>query len=360
MRRRKLGVAIASGATAGEVAFPGSSMPDPEGTRERVVSGSLSVLLHALLIAGIFLGAWLTPDEVIEEIIEITRLEDIEQAQEEPAPAPKVIAEARAAYDPAPMALAPQIVNPAVIQRAAPVVDARVLQVDTVSPVRAPREVKRATRVVEQARAYESIATATASPVAIDAQAPAIRGPIEVQAPSGIQSGPRQIASVGNTVGVANPQALGSGSSVREGIASNRDVHGAKEGVRAQVNWSVGPGGRGPGGSGTGPGGVSKEACLSRAEVNAYLAHVKNRVLTRWVLPGNVQGDTSVTLRFAIDPAGSANRVDVVNAGNAKLGESAVAAMRSASPFDPRSDRVRCLAGTPLVATFKNPTVAAN
>jgi hypothetical protein len=24
------------------------------------------------------------------------------------------------------------------------------------------------------------------------------------------------------------------------------------------------------------------------------------------------------------------------------------------------SDRVRCLAGTPLVATFRNPTVAAN
>ena len=35
-----------------------------------------------------------------------------------------------------------------------------------------------------------------------------------------------------------------------------------------------------------------------------------------------------------------------------QVGDSVVAAMRSASPFDQMSDRVRCLANTSLVGTF--------
>jgi hypothetical protein len=365
MRRRRIGAAAHAGAGGGAVAalgdFPAPVMPEPEGGRAKAVSGAVSVLLHGAALGGILLAAWLTPPEVVEEIIEITRLEDLQEpAREEPAPAPRVIRESAGRYDPAPMALAPQVVNPAVVQRAAPAVAARRLEVESVSPVQAPREVRRASRVVEQARAYQSVASATASPVAVDAQAPAIRGPIEVQAPAGVQSGPRQVVSRGNTVGLAGPQALGTGSSVREGVASGRDVLGSDTGVRAQVNWSVGSGGRGSGGSGTGPGGVPAEDCLRRAEVASYMQHIKSRVLSRWVLPTGVEGNREVTLRFSLDPAGTANRVEFVNTGNAVLGESAAKAMRSASPFDPMSDRVRCLAGTPLVATFRNPTVAAN
>jgi TonB family protein len=166
---------------------------------------------------------------------------------------------------------------------------------------------------------------------------------------------------VGSGVGIADPSALGSGSSVREGIASNRDVLGAKTGVRAQVNWAVGHSNmRGSGGEGTGPGGVTWDQCLARPEVRAYQQHIKDRVLSRWMLPPDVEANHSVALRFVLDPAGTANRVSVVSASNQVLGESAVQAMRSASPFDPMSDRVRCLAGNPLVATFKNPIVATN
>lgn len=359
--RRIHAVAPGGAAALPPEAFPGTPMPEPESNRTRVLTGGLSLLLHGGLIGALLLAAWLAPPEMVDEIIEITRLEDVQEpAQEEPAPAPRVIAESSGRYDPAPMALAPQVVNPAVIQRAAPAVAARKLEVEAVSPVQAPREVKRASRVVEQARAYQSVASATTSPVAVDAQAPAIRGPVEVQAPSGIQSGPRQVRSSGGTVGIADPQALGTGSSVREGIASGRDVLGSPTGVRAQVNWSVGAGGRGSGGSGTGPGGVSPDACLRRTEVASYMQHIKSRVLSRWVLPPNVRGNLEVTLRFSLDPAGTANRVEFVETADPLLGESAVRAMRSASPFDPMSDRVRCLAGTPLVATFRNPTVAAN
>ena len=335
-------------------------MPEPSGARERVVSGGVSLLLHGLALAALVLAAALAPVELVEEIIEITRLE--EAAQEEPAPAPRVIAESSGRFDPAPMALVPQIVNPVVVQRAAPVVNAERLQVETVAPVQAPREVERATRVVDQARAYQSVAQATASPVAVDTQAPAIRGPVELEARGTIQSGPRQVARAGDTVGVAGPEALGTGSSVREGIASNRDVLGARTGARADVNWNVGSGlGRGGGGgSGTGPGGVSWETCMQRPEVQAYLERIRSRVLSRWVLPPEVGANQSVTLRFVLDPAGTANRVEYVNSGHTGLGESAVRAMRSASPFDQMNVQVRCLAGSPIQATFRNPSVATN
>ena len=357
MRTRRIGSAAA--ATAGGPEFPGIAIPDPEGTRGRWLTGGISLLLHGAAIGAIILAAWLAPEEMIEEISEITRIEE-EVASEEPAPAPRVLAETFGRYDPAPMALPPQVVSPAVIQRAAPVVNAEQLEIDTLSPVQAPREVQRASRQVETARAYQSVAQVTTSPLVIDAAAPAIRGPVELHAPSGIQAGPRQVAR-GGGVGIADPSALGSGSSVREGITSNRDVLGGKTGVRAQVNWAVGDSNmRGSGGQGTGPGGLSWEQCMSRPEVQAYMQHIRTRVLNRWVLPPNVAGNHEVALRFVLDPAGTANQVVFVSSDDHVLGASAVRAMQSASPFDQMSDRVRCLAGTPIVATFRNPTVAAN
>jgi len=344
-------------ATAPE-GFPGEVMPEPEGLRGQLASGGVSLLLHGSLLLSMLLAAWLAPQETVEEVIRIKPLPD-EIAQEESAPRPKVLAESLGRFNPAPMALPSQVVNPAVIQRRTAVVAARKVQVDTVSPVQAPRNVERASRHVDTVRAYQSVAAATAQPVAVESLAPALAGPLEPRIQSGTQSGPRQVVPTGSTVGRAGPQALGSGSSVREGIASSRDVLGGREGVRAQVNWAVGAGGgRGLGGHGTGPGGVTFEQCTKRPEVQRYMARIKSRVMARWVLPVDAASNLTVQLRFVLDPAGSAQRVEFVG-GSPVLGESAVDAMRSASPFDQMPDRVRCLAGYPLVATFRNP-VAAN
>lgn len=362
MRARRIGgmAHAAAGAAAGAEDFPGSTMPEPEDGRTRLISGAVSVLIHAGLIAALLIAVWLTPEEMVEELIEITRIE--ETAPEEPAPAPRVLAESSARFDPAPMAMAPQIVSPAVIQHATPVVNAERREIDTLSRVQAPREVTRAVTVVDQARAYQAVARATVSPVAIDAQAPAIRGKVDIHAPAAVLAGPRQVAVSGQTVGTAGPNALGTGSSVREGVASNRDVLGARTGVRAEVGWEVGNGlGRGPGGDGTGDrGGVTWEQCTARPEVQAYLGRIKSRVLSRWVLPPDVDANQATTLRFILDPAGTANQVDFVSSPSPALGESAAKAMRSASPFDQMSPRVRCLAGNPIQATFRNPSVATN
>jgi hypothetical protein len=370
LRARRMGRALyaPAGAAAGQAGaapeFPGIEIAEPEGARGRVVSGSVAAALHAALIGALLLIAWLAPVEEIEELIEVELLREDpkEAAPEKPAPAPRVVAESSGAFNPAPMAVAPQVVSPAVIQRAAPVVAARELQMESLGAVQAPREVPHAAPVVDQARAYQSSVQVTASPIAIDAVAPAIRGPIETQAPSGgVLAGPRQVVSAGDTVGIADPQALGSGSAVREGIASSRDVLGAKTGARAEVNWAVGSGNlRGSGGDGTGPGGVSLDDCMKRAEVQSYMSRVRNRMLQRWALPSHTSANQSVTLRFRLDPAGTASSVEVVASADPALGQTAVSALRSASPFENMSDPVRCLAGTPLVATFKNPSVAAN
>jgi hypothetical protein len=67
-----------------------------------------------------------------------------------------------------------------------------------------------------------------------------------------------------------------------------------------------------------------------------------------------------VSLSFRLDPSGSASEVNFVSADNPAVGASAVEAMRAASPFDQMSDRVRCLAGDRLTATFTLENLATN
>jgi hypothetical protein len=359
LRSRRLGDALYAPAQAGvdpAAAFPGLDLDASRSRRGRVISGGLSLAIHGGILGALLLAAWLAPVEEIEELIELQRVQD--EAKEEPAARPRVVAErSSAVFDPAAMAVAPQIVNPVVVQQRAPAVTAEKIDVESLSAVKAPTEIARATPVVvEQARAYQSVAPVVTQPVAVEGVAPAVRGPVERVAPVGIQSGPKQVAS-GDTTGIADARALGTGSSVKEGIVSGRDVHGAATGARAEVHWAVGSGNlRGTGdGSGTGPGGVSSDDCMARPEVVAYMARVKQRMYDRWALPPDIPDNQTVELRFQLDPAGTASRVEFVRAQDSRLGASAVEALRAASPFDHMSDRVRCLANSTLVGTFKNP-----
>jgi hypothetical protein len=363
-RSRRVGDALYARPRAGvdpAAEFPGLDLDASTSRRGRVVSSGLSLALHGGLLAALLLAAWIAPVEEIEELIELQRVQD-EVAKEEPAARPRVVAErASPVFDPSAMAVAPQIVNPVVIQQRAPAVVAQKVEVESLSTVQAPTEIARAAPiVVEQARAYQSIAPVVTQPVAVEGVAPAVRGPVEHVAPVGIQSGPKQVAS-GTTAGIADARALGTGSSVKEGIVSGRDVHGAKTGARAEVHWAVGSGNLrgGGGGDGSGPGGVSSDDCMRRPEVQAYMSRVKQRMYDRWALPVDLPGNQSVELKFQLDPAGTASRVDVVSAQDSRLGQSAVEALRAASPFDHMPDRVRCLANSTLVGTFRNPVQSA-
>lgn len=353
-KRARAATHRSSGALAAVAApvgvFPGRAMPEPAGARERLVSSGLSILIHAALMAAIALTAYLAPEEVKEQIIEITRIDDAPENDTSGSPRPRAIAESTGRFAPAPMALQAHVINPAVIQaRAANVAAAQAINIEAVAAVAAPREiVHTAAPTVEAARTYQSIAAVTATPVDTSAATAQISGNVAIQAPQGVIVGPRQVTTTGATVGIGGPTALGTGSSVREGIASGRDVVGGKTGERASMHGVYGEGGgRGFGGTGTGSGGG--KPCGQRPEVSSYIERVKGRVLSRW--KGSGRGEVELT--FRIDAAGTASEVEFLSAPASDVGAAIVDAMRVASPFEPMSEGVRtCLAGETLVATF--------
>lgn len=344
MQRLRLADVAATGGGAA-IEFPGLSLPEPEAGKRRWISGSIAALLHAGAVVVLLVLAAVAPEEEEEELIPVQLVRELETKSEEPAPAPKALAERRSVtFAPSAQAVAPQVVNPTVAAEASPAMAAERLEVDTAFSAVRPREISQAAVAVETVEAITSVA---AAPTRLDldtSAGPALRGPIESVAPVGPSVGPRVVAAGESGIGLA-PVRVGDGSSVREGVSSTRDVLGSPDGPRlASVNTRVGEGYlRGTGGSGTGVGGDAVD-CLERPEVGTYLENVKGRMYSRWALPPNVPSGAAVLLRFRLDAGGSAHDVEPVEVDDQRLAESAVAALRSASPFPPMSDRVRCLA----------------
>jgi TonB family protein len=382
---RTLRLAFRPGAqVAPAAAFPGFLQADTDDRRSRWVSGSLAVLLHGSLVAGLVLYTWLNPT-LIEDVIPVQLLKEeapkpkppppvarVEPKpapspapepprekpapvpKENPAPAPKALAERRTVdFAPQAQAVAPQVINPSVVAKAAPAIDAKKLE--GVGVV-APREIAHPTSVASVSP-IASIAPAQVSKIDTGSASPALRGPVEVAAPVGQSVGPRQVVTSGATVGTGTQVTNLGGSSVREGVVSGRDVLGSANGAPlASINTRVGDGNlRGDGGTGDGQGGGGgAEDCDSRPEVLSYIEGVKSRMLSRWDLPTGVESGQSVKIRFKLDASGSVQVAEVVSASDGRLSESAVSALRSASPFPAMPDRARCLAGRLYTGSFKN------
>jgi TonB family protein len=373
MRTRRIGAASRAGsaATIRREAFPGMNLEVASKRGESVRSGALSFTIHAALILLLLLLAYMTP-AIREEILPVQIIkeappppppppvEEVEAKPEpkpEPAPAPKALAERRSLdFAPQAQAVAPQIVNPTVIQQAAPSIAAQKIQMNEVAAVVAPKDIAHATVVAERATAIASVATAQVAKVDLGAaSAPALRGQTNAALPTGASAGPRQVVAEGNTVGTGSAVNLGSGSSVREGIASNRDVLGSPEGAPlANVNTRVGQGFmRGEGGNGTGgSGGGDFNECVNRPEVRNYLEQVRVRMYQRWSLPGDAPADQKVLLNFTLDASGSVMTAELASASDPAVGATAVEALRAAAPFAAMPPRVRCLARHGLKGTF--------
>jgi hypothetical protein len=394
LRDLRLGAAARAGA-APRLSFPGFSTPGPEGRGRRLLAGLAAIGVHAVLIGGLLLAERIFPPQEKEKPIAVALLPPppppapkppppeprVERAptpaptpaprpaptpvakrEPAPAPAPKALAERRSVqFAPQAQAIQPQVVNPTVIARAAPAVAAPRLDVNTVSSVTAPREIASAPLAVESVQAAPSPVAAVVSKVDLGATgAPALRGPIDAQAPVGASVGPRPVVASGSTVGTGTAT-TGDGSSVREGRLSSRDVLGTSDGPRlANVDTRVGQGNlKGPGGTGTVLGGGDPD-CDTRPEVRAYMDQIKQRTLARWATTGNAPpGRVRARLRFQVDVGGSASRVEMISADDPRVGSSVVDALRAASPFPPMSDRVRCLADSQLTATFTLETTSS-
>lgn len=348
--------------TSTGLAYPGYEEPG-DGARTRAFMTG-SALVHGAGFAVLVLLAGLAP--VLEEqVIPVQLLKEIEPPPpppEEPAAAPKALAMRRdLPFAPAVQAVAPQIVNPNIIAEAKPAVAAEALQMAAIAESAAPTEISARTLVVERVSVVNTAVRAVASPVDIPgATGPVVRGPTRVEGVVGPSVGPRRVeaAAAGTTMGTGPLHMGGNGSSVKDGVLSDRDVIGSPDGALiVSVDTQIGDGllaGNTPGGTGTAI--EAKTDCLRSPAVQSYLSRVvKPRVYERWVLPPGVDAGRKVTLRFHLDIAGSASQVAIVNAEDNALGASAVDALRAAAPFPPMPDDARCLAQRAINATFSNP-----
>lgn len=363
MRSLRLGAAQ-GGASPAE--FPGMLLPGPGDRKPSWVAGAISTVIHLSILGLAAFMASYAPEIEEEELIPVQLIREIPEATPDPAPAPRALAERRSVnFGPAAQAITPQVVNPTVVAQAAPSVAAERLQIDAVHSVAAPREITRSNVAVETVEAVTSVAGVESTRVELeDAAAPALRGPIEIDAPVGPSVGPRAIVAEGSTMGTGPAEVREAGSSVRAGVLSDRDVLGSPTGPRlASVNTRVGTGhlgGSGGTGSGLG-GGVAPDDCLDRAEVQRYMALVRQRMEARWRATDSGGRRVKAVLRFSIDPGGSARGIELVSADDEGLGQAAVGALRAASPFPPMSDPVRCLADNVLRGRFTlSPDFAAN
>jgi TonB family protein len=354
--------AASAGAAGGE--FPGVLDHEREDSRRTWLTGGAAAALHLGSLAALMLVASFAP-QVAEQIIPVQILkEEVAPEPNDPAPAPKALAERRLPnFAPQVQTIAPQIVNPRVIADASPAVSADALQMDAVSSVVAPTQISRSSApVVERVSVVNSPIAGRASKVDVQAVGgPAVRGPVKIDAPVGPSVGPRQVqvASAGRSMGTGKLQIGGDGSSVREGVITGRDVVGSPTGAPlVSINTQVGDGLlRGSGGSGSSvkTGTTTATECFGKPVVRSYLDNVQQRTLDRWILPPGVQADQQVTLRFKLDVAGSATSVSLLKASDNALGASAVDALRAAAPFPAMPDEARCLARVPITATFSNP-----
>ncbi|MBS1106253.1 MAG: hypothetical protein H6Q91_1755 [Deltaproteobacteria bacterium] len=386
LRDLRIGDAARSGRAA-RLAFPGIAFPEPANRWRRAFASALAITVHVSVIAVLFALAWLAPTPEKDEPIPIQLIQvrppppppkvaEVEPPpapkaapapvprptpapKPAPAPAPKALAERRSVnFAPSAQTVTPQIVNPSVIAKAAPAVDARSLQSS------APREIQSSAVAIQAVQAVTNVAAPTPTQVDIgNAGAPALRGPVQAAGVAGPSVGPKAIASpsAGESVGTGRVVVSGDGSSVREGVVTGRDVLGSPDGARvASANTRVGTGNLRGSGDGTTLGGDTSD-CDARPEVRAYMAQIRERTLSRWAPPPDApMGQTQATLSWQLDVGGSASSVQLISARDKKVGATVVDALRSASPFPPMNDRVRCLAERRVKGTFSLQVTASS
>ncbi len=97
---------------------------------------------------------------------------------------------------------------------------------------------------------------------------------------------------------------------------------------------------------------ASRVSSLSSPDFNAYLNKIKNRVNAVWKYPQGISGRHKVYLSFVLDRAGTLVQVKVIESPDSKLDNSALQAMKRASPFPPIPESLKGLAGEEIGIRF--------
>jgi hypothetical protein len=337
--------ALAPAAAGG--AAPHFGLAEPEDHKGTLVSGSITTGAHAAVLLVLVILGWNAPP--VEELIEVRIIRELPGSNEEPAPARKLIQprQVRVPVQPAAQRVTAQAVaQPRVIK-----MTAEQLRLAKLNQAVAPAAVTR--RQVTSSRA-EARAIDTRPVSAIDlSQFDAVEIVEGLEAPVLPDEGPRQIETRAPQSTAAVPVVR---SADYSSVAPFEVVTDDDESSDVALDTSVGifAGGEGTGGTGTALGVVR---CLESAFVVRYLELVRERTQQRWQIPENTPDEASVVLLFVLDSSGAATQVEFKGDAPAALGNSAVTALRSASPFPTMDDNVRCLAGEKLRGTFSAPRI---
>ena len=336
------------------VAAPHLGMPEPASSRSALVSGSLSVLAHLILLLALVIFAWLNPD-LMEKVIPVQLIKELPGSNEEPAPVrPKTLK---------PRTLPQQTVAPRAVQQViAPrqtLVSPETIEMARVDPAAVPTQIQHRNVTAQQVRVQSSIdgPRVFVNPSAVSG--PVVVRPTDLRAPVTGPTGPVTIDT--RAPAVAAPQftdferaaPVQHQASAQLSTTQTTDTGVTGIGIETSVDDAF-MGVEGTGGTGVATGVVR---CQESAYVQRYYQTVRDRTLERWEVPAGTPSEEKVVLRFQLDASGSATRVEFVRAENRALGESAVAALRSASPFPAMGSEVRCIAGQPLNATFSVPAL---
>ncbi len=336
---------------------PGFVETDPD--RDVIVSGLVSGAIHAAALVALIVIGWGAPEVLEETLIPVKLLRELPGSNE--APAPKALAArqplaanglspAQAATVsglPAPR-ISPAALRMARIEAAAPQrIERRQLEAN-------PLDVQKSVREFD--RSALDVATLHAVPLA----------PSDLKAPVMQFEGPRAVESLAPT-NVTAPQIFApleglsdweysDQADARAGPARGLDAAATFSAVRVETEVSGAFLGASGGGGGTAGPGSGVVPCMESAYVHRYLQQVKERTHARWEVPEGTASDQVVKLRFALATSGSAIQIEFLN-GPEALAPSAIEALRSAAPFPPMGDNVRCLSELRLTASFSaNPT----
>jgi hypothetical protein len=336
-------------------------MPEPRTSRSAIVSGSLSLGAHALIVGSLLLSAWLAPD-VVEELIPVQII------HEAPTPVPRRVVVPRREVAHTRVRTAAPRPTPVARPQARPVA-ARAVQQANIRTTAAPRVITQRHVTSTLVVAQRSLASPNASAVKV-AQGPV--GTIDVSdltAPDLDLSGPRTIAPAA-PIDVSAPQAFREYSAtanveyseVAAGTATDMDAPPAHADFSLDVELVGSAQGDGASDE-TGAAGIAASCIQRESVVHYYKQYIEKRTRAEWrhfELPEGIDADARVSLHFVLDESGSASSVSVVEAPSPALGEFCKQALVAASPFPSMDGDVRCLAGRKLSGTFTIPVKGAD
>jgi TonB family protein len=173
-------------------------------------------------------------------------------------------------------------------------------------------------------------------------------GPTEVRAPARDATTPSGDASpAANAVAALAPGVDGASP----GPVATVAIHG--EFARGGNGGGAGSGRGVRAGSGGGQGDGTALVDTRDPDFSEYFRLIERRVRSVWKFPEGLGGTTqTVKIGFALGPEGSLRDVRVLGSTSGTLNDSALSAMRQASPFPPLPVKFRVLAGQPLVMSF--------